>query len=68
MRVFLIDDEKIVFQIATPSFKKSGHILGYASSGTEGLGKIAAFDPDVIILDIRLQDITGFDIFGTTPQ
>lgn len=62
MRVFLIDDEKMYSKLLHPVLQKAGHILGYASSGTEGLEKVAAFDPDVIILDIRLQDMTGFDI------
>ena len=62
MRVFLIDDEKMYSKLLHPVLQKAGHILGYASSGTEGLEKVAAFDPDVIILDIRLPDMTGFDI------
>jgi pilus assembly protein CpaE len=62
MRAFLIDDEKLYFKLLKPVVKKAGHTLGYASSGKEGLKKIAAFDPDVIILDIRLGDMTGFDV------
>jgi len=63
MRAFLIDDEKLYFQLLNPVLKKAGHKLGYASSGKQGLERIATFDPDVIILDISLTDMTGFDIF-----
>jgi DNA-binding response OmpR family regulator len=62
MRVFLIDDEKMYFKLLNPVLKKADHLLGYASTGAEGLEKVAGFDPDVIILDIRLPDMTGFDI------
>jgi pilus assembly protein CpaE len=62
MRVFLIDDERMYYKLLNPVVKKAGHILGYASSGEEGLAKIAGFDPDVLILDIRLGDMTGFDV------
>jgi pilus assembly protein CpaE len=62
MRVFLIDDEKMFYKLLNPVVKNAGHLLGYASSGEEGLSKVAAFDPDVIILDIRLGDMTGFDV------
>jgi pilus assembly protein CpaE len=62
MRVFLIDDEKLYYKLLNPLIKKAGHELGYASSGKGGLKKIAAFDPDVIILDIQLGDMTGFDV------
>jgi len=62
MRAFLIDDEKLYFKLLNPVLKKAGHILGYASSGKEGLKEIAAFDPDVIMLDLQLGDMTGLDV------
>jgi pilus assembly protein CpaE len=62
MRAFLIDDEKMYFKMLNPALEKAGHTLGYAQTGEEGLAKIAAFDPDVIVLDIRLGDTTGFDV------
>ncbi len=62
MRVFLVDDEKLYYKLLNPGLKKAGHVLGYASTGEEGMRKIASFDPDVIILDIRLTDMSGFDI------
>ena len=45
-----------------PVMEKAGHTLGYAQTGEEGLAKIGAFDPDVIVLDIRLGDTTGFEV------
>ncbi len=62
MRAFLIDDEKMYFKMLNPVLEKSGHTLGYAQSGEQGLANIAAFNPDVIVLDIKLSDITGFDV------
>ncbi len=62
MRAFLIDDEKMYFKMLNPALEKAGHELGYAQSGEEGLAKIGAFNPDVIVLDIKLGDTTGFDV------
>jgi len=62
MRAFLIDDEKMYFKMLNPALEKAGHTLGYAQSGEQGLANIAAFDPDVIVLDIKLGDMTGFDV------
>ena len=64
MKVFLIDDEIMYFKMLKPVLKKAGHIIGYVSSGEMAFKKIAAFNPDVIVLDIRLPDMTGFDIFS----
>jgi|WetSurMetagenome_2_1015567.scaffolds.fasta_scaffold42722_2 pilus assembly protein CpaE len=62
MRAFLIDDEKTYYKLLKPALTKAGHELGYAQSGEEGLKKIAGFDPDVIVLDLKLEDTTGFAI------
>jgi len=62
MRAFMIDDERMYFKLLNQQLRNAGHILGFATSGDEGLKTIAAFDPDVIILDIRLPDMNGFDV------
>src|SRR5512135_1798735 len=62
MRAYLIDDEKMYFKLLKPALNKAGHELGYAQSGEEGLKNIAEFDPDVIVLDLKLSDTTGFAI------
>lgn len=64
MRVFLIDDENVYAKMLRPVLKKAGHVLGYVSSGESALKKIASFNPDVIVLDIRLPDMSGFDVFS----
>ncbi len=62
MRAFLIDDEKMYFKMLNPALEKGGHKLGYATSGEQGLATIGAFNPDVIVLDIKLGDMSGFDV------
>jgi pilus assembly protein CpaE len=64
MRVFLIDDEIVYSKMLKPVLKKAGHVLGYANSGETAFKNIASFNPDVIVLDIRLPDMSGFDIFS----
>ena len=41
MRVFLIDDEIMYYKLLSPVLKNAGHILGNATSGKEGLEKVA---------------------------
>jgi pilus assembly protein CpaE len=62
LRVLMIDDEPFYYKMLLPGFKKAGYTLEYARTGGEGLLKLSAFNPDVIILDVRLPDLTGFDI------
>ncbi len=62
MRVYLIDDEPLYQKMLQPVLKKAGHELGYAKTGEEGLANLKAYNPDVVILDLRLTDMTGFEI------
>ncbi len=62
MRVLMIDDEQVFFRMAASVLTTKGYELEYAPTGKEGLAKIAAFIPEIIITDMRLPDMSGFDI------
>jgi pilus assembly protein CpaE len=62
MRVILIDDEPFYYKLLNRPMKDAGHELVYSKTGKEGLAKISATKPDIIIVDLRLPDISGHDI------
>jgi pilus assembly protein CpaE len=62
MRVLLIDDEPFYYKLLNKPMKDAGHEFEYAKTGKEGLAKVSATKPDVIIVDLRLPDISGHDI------
>jgi len=54
-----------------PSFRASARavleaagfdVLGEAASGAAALDAIGQLDPDVVLLDVQLPDMTGFDV------
>ncbi len=62
-KLLVIDDEpSIQFSIATVFTDKSVQVLG-AETAAEGLQLAAEESPDVILLDIRLGDRSGLDVF-----
>jgi len=76
MRVLLIDDEQFYFKLIQKKIKESEYELEYAKSSSEGLAKISSFDPELLIVDLMLPDMDGFQIlerlrrdpkFGTIP-
>ena len=67
-RIFLIDDEPFYYKLISPVLKGAGYELDYARTGYEGLSKLQDFKADVIILDVRLPDLTGFQILERLRQ
>jgi len=62
MRVLLIDDEQFYFKLIRKMLKEADYALEYAQSGSEGLAKISTFNPELIIVDLKLPEMDGFQI------
>ncbi len=62
MRVLLVDDELYYFKLLEKPLKDAGHTLDYAKNAKEALADISAKGAEIIIMDLRLPDATGFEI------
>src|SRR5215216_8048875 len=62
MRVLLIDDEQFYFKLIRKTLTEAEYQLEYAKSGSEGLSKIPSFEPDMMIVDLKLPEMDGFQI------
>ncbi len=62
MQILLIDDEPMYFKMMAKGLEKAGYQLEYARTGQDGLAMIAAKNPDIIVVDLKLPDINGFEI------
>lgn len=62
MRVLLIDDEQFYYKLLQKSLKEAEYQLEYAKSGNEGLAKIPSFEPEMLIVDLKLPELDGFEI------
>lgn len=62
MRVLMIDDEPVFFKMAASVLTSRGYELEYVRNGKEGLAAIASFKPEIIIADMRMPDMSGFEI------
>jgi pilus assembly protein CpaE len=61
-RVLLIDDEPIYYKMIVHALKPHGYEIEYAKTGMDGLKTVPLFNPDVVITDVRLPDLSGYDI------
>ncbi|HEY8347968.1 MAG TPA: response regulator [Symbiobacteriaceae bacterium] len=61
-RVLLIEDDPDIQKMVMLSLKfKGGHEVSVASSGQEGLEKAAAEHPDLILLDVMMPEMDGYE-------
>ena len=57
-RVLFVEDETAL-QYSYERFFKDKYAMAYAPSGADAIRQIAAFEPDVLVLDMRLPDTDG---------
>src|SRR5215216_3345373 len=62
MRVLLIDDEQFYFKLIRNALKAADYDLEYAKSASEGLAKIPSYDPEMLIVDLKLPGMDGFQV------
>jgi formate/nitrite transporter len=61
-KILVIDDEEIVGQSLRKTFKDEGYEIDTAHSGQEGLRKARRETFDLMIVDLKMPDISGLDV------
>ena len=61
-RVLVVDDEPNITELVAMALRYEGFSVQVAASGRAALGAVAAFSPDVVILDVMLPDIDGLEV------
>ena len=61
-RVLVVDDEESITELVSMALRYEGFEVQTASSGYGALEQIDEFRPDLILLDVMLPDIDGFNI------
>lgn len=59
-RVLVIDDSKTIRRTAENLLSKAGFQVQTADDGFEALGKIVAFRPDLVFVDIMMPRLDGY--------
>ncbi|HUS32787.1 MAG TPA: response regulator [Kofleriaceae bacterium] len=62
MRVLVVDDYPGAADIACILVRMLGHDARGAKTGKQAVDEAAAFEPDVIVLDIGLPDFDGYEV------
>jgi len=61
-RVLVVDDEPSITELLTMALRYEGFETAAAHGGREALATIATFHPHLVVLDIMMPDIDGFEV------
>lgn len=61
-KILIVDDEPNIVISLEFLMQQSGYEVETARDGEEALQKIAAFQPDLVLLDIMLPHLNGFEV------
>lgn len=62
VKVLVVEDEASIRRFITLNLETAGYEVGEAASGEEALALLAAFLPDVVVLDLMLPGISGLEV------
>jgi DNA-binding response OmpR family regulator len=61
-RVLLVDDERAILKVLSVRLKISGYDVITALSGEEAIELIASAKPDIMLLDVIMPGVDGFEV------
>jgi two-component system OmpR family response regulator len=61
-RLLVVDDEPNIVEMLSVSLRFVGYEVRTAASGTEALAVAADFEPHLLVLDVMLPDLDGFEV------
>ncbi len=67
-KILVVDDEKNIRALFAEELEEEGYSVEMAGSGAEALEKIADNRPDLVVLDIRMEDMTGLEVLEKVRQ
>ena len=67
-KLLIVDDEQDITEFAKSFFKKRGINVFTASGGKTALAIINSENPDLVLLDVQMEEMTGIDVLKTLRE
>ena len=61
-KIFIIEDEASIVQLVQHNLEKEGFVVSSSLNGNEGLKELKKFEPNLLLLDWMLPDLSGIKI------
>jgi len=66
-RILVVDDEESITQLLSTALRYEGFEVQTAATGRAALSEVEAFRPDLVLLDVMLPDLDGFEVQRRLP-
>jgi CheY-like chemotaxis protein len=62
LTILIVDDEYMNREILQAHLESAGYQIVMANNGTRALEAAASHQPDLILMDVKMPDMSGFDV------
>jgi DNA-binding NtrC family response regulator len=67
-KILIIDDEDCIREVFSQLLKEMNYLVEEAETGKKGIEIARRFNPDIILLDMNLPDISGMDVLSCVKE
>ncbi len=67
-RIMIVDDSAYARRVHRGILERAGHVVIEASTGTGAIESFAVERPDLVLLDLSMEDINGLDVLRTVRE
>jgi len=67
-QILIVDDEPVWLKVLKQMLETKGYVVKEAASGADALNTLKHYEPDLILLDVRMPDMNGFDLLDHIKQ
>jgi two-component system alkaline phosphatase synthesis response regulator PhoP len=67
-KILAVDDEPVMVRLIQANLERNGHEVVTACDGKGALEKVETEHPDLIVLDVMMPDIDGFEVVQKLKQ
>ena len=60
--LLVVDDDQYVRELVRMTLEDAGYVVTLANDGNSALARLAERSPDLVLLDIRMPDLSGYQV------